>query len=349
MAANSREQARLFAELIEKLEPEVRRAFLASVNDLRANVDWPALLSALEAYDIEGAIAALNIDESAFSEYSNSVTSAYSQAGASTAAQLVQQDIGPIGTRFNMSNPRAQAWIREHVGESVAGFTREQVRAARDLIEAGYQAGAGPRDIAVDLVGRVVGGERQGGIMGLDVPRAERLRIVAEGMKSAQGVRELVTEHQDGTVSVKYKVNEATARRILKAHRDGTAVSPEGQAISVNQYRNLLLKDRADTVAITETGNAVMGARDEQWRQLAEARGLDARNVRKTWRHRRGATQYHRPDHLAMSGHSVMGLDAVFEFPDGVSMRYAHDRIGGPKHIIRCGCDTTYDLVQFVL
>ena len=44
-----------------------------------------------------------------------------------------------------------------------------------------------------------------------------------------------------------------------------------------------------------------------------------------------------------------MGLDAVFEFPDGVNMRYAHDRIGGPKHIIRCGCDTTYDLVQFVL
>ena len=41
-------QARLFAELLDSLEPEVRRAFLASVTDLQSGVDWTALLDALQ-------------------------------------------------------------------------------------------------------------------------------------------------------------------------------------------------------------------------------------------------------------------------------------------------------------
>ncbi|WP_289241853.1 hypothetical protein [Delftia sp.] len=72
-------------------------------------------------------------------------------------------------------------------------------------------------------------------------------------MRTAEGVRDLVIEHVDGTVSVRYKVNTATAQRILKAHKAGTAVPDAERAIRERQYRNALLKDCADTVAATET------------------------------------------------------------------------------------------------
>lgn len=334
-------QARLFAQLLAEFEPQIQRAFMASVTDLQAGVDWGALLAALAAQDTIGAVAALNISEAAWVEYSSAMTTAYAKAGASTAAQIQAQGIGGIGTRFNMSNPRAQGWIRDNVAESVVGFTREQVDTARKVIEAGYARGEGPRNIGYDLVGRATGGTaRSGGVLGLDGPRAERLMAVTQGMKTPEGVRDLVIEHRDGTRSVRYTVNKATEQRILRAHNAGTAVPDADRAISEKQYRNALLKARADTVAETETANAVMSARMEQWQQLVDAKGLNQNNIIKTWQHRRGGEKEFRPDHLAMSGKSVRGLFTPFVFADGAQLQYAHDPRGGAKHVIRCGCST---------
>lgn len=338
----TRSQARLFAQLIAELEPRIRRGFVASVTDLTANVNWRDLLANLEAGNVEGAIAALNISPAAWQQYSEAVSAAYAASGSAAAAQIRMTGIGSIGTRFNMMNPRAEQWIRENVGESIAGFVREEIESARRTIAAGYQLGKGPRDIATDLAGRVVGGRRQGGILGLDAPRAERLLTVTEAMKTAEGVQSLVIEHRSGALSLRYKVNKATANRILSAYRKGEAVAQSERLISERQYKNALLKARADTVAETETGNAVMGARDEAFQQVVEQEGIRPDQVRKTWRHGRGATQYHRPDHLRMSGHEVIGIDTPFVFDDGTRMQFAHDPAGGAKHTIRCGCSTEY-------
>lgn len=338
----SRSQARLFAQLISELEPEIWRAFMASVTDLQANVDWRALLDALTRTDIEGAIAALNINEAAWAEYSSKMTQAYALAGASTTAQIQAQGLGGIGTRFRMTNPGAQEWIRQNVANRVVGFSEEQTQVARMVIEAGFGRGQGPRNIAVDLAGRVQGGSRAGGALGLDAPRAARLQAVTQGMRTADGVRGLVIARQDGKLALRYKVNPATEQRIIRAYKSGTAVPEADQAISERQYSNALLKARADTVANTETANAVMSGRMEQWRQLIETKGIDPESVIKTWHHRRGASKDHRPDHLAMSGKSVRGLFTPFVFPDGAQLQYAHDPDGGAKHVIGCGCDTTF-------
>ncbi|WP_442596307.1 hypothetical protein ACSBPU_05590 [Parapusillimonas sp. JC17] len=317
---------------------------MASVTDLQSNVDWRALLDALEQRDIDRAVAALNIDPAAWSEYSSTMTEVYAKAGASTAAQIRQAGIAEIGIRFRMTNPRAQEWIAQNVANKVVGFSSEQIQVARALIEAGYARGAHPHGIALDLAGRALGpgGLRAGGILGLDGPRAARLQAVVEGMRTADGVRSLVIEHADGNLSLRYRVNKATAQRIIRAYKADTHVPEADRLISERQYKNALLKDRANTIAETETGNAVMSARMEEWRQLVETQGISPANVIKTWRHRRGADKFHRPDHRAMSGHQVRGLDTPFEFPDGVAMQHAHDPAGGAKHVIRCGCDTEF-------
>lgn len=337
-------QARLFAQLLAEWEPQMRAAFMASVTDIQAGVDWPALLGALAVFNTEAAIAALNISPAAWAEYSSTMTAAYAKAGASTAAQIQQAGIGGVGTRFNMTNPRAQAWIAENVGVSVAGFTREQVEVARKVIEEGYALGQGPRTIALDLGGRVTNGYRQGGVLGLDGPRAARLQTVTQGMRTAEGVKSLVIQREDGSLVPRYKVNPATAQRIIKAYREGTEVPEESRVVSERQYRNALLQARADTVAETETANAVMGARDEQWRQTLDAQGLSENDVIKTWKHNRGTEKEFRPDHVAMNGQSVRGIDTPFIFADGARLKYAHDPAGGAKHTIRCGCDTIFRL-----
>lgn len=340
----SQSQARLFKSLLERYEPDIRRAFMASVADLQANINWNLLLGNLQAGDIEGAIDALNISPSAWRQYSSAMSTIYSGAGDATATQIVRMGASEIGIRFNMTNQRAERWIMSNVANRVVGFAEEAIKAARDVILAGYAQGQNPRTIAIDLAGRTTGagGAREGGVLGLDAPRAERLQKVTQAMRTPEGVRSLVIKHEDGSLSLRYKVNKATANRILKAYNNGTEVPEADRAISERQYKNALLKDRADTIAETETANAVMAARDEQWRQLVESGKVSSDSVIKTWRHRRGASKYHRPDHLAMSGHEVSGLDTPFVFPDGAQLLYAHDPEAPARHIIRCGCDTEY-------
>lgn len=337
-------QARQFGQLIAELEPQIRRAFMASVTDLQSNVDWPRLIERLNARDVEGAIAALNINEAAWATYAQALTQAYATAGASTAAYISASGIGPIGIRFNIANPMAQDWIRRNVGESITGFTEEAIRAAREVIYAGYATGQGSNRIGLDLVGRVEGGARTGGIMGLDVPRAERLNKVVQGMRSAEGVQSLVVRGADGSLSLRYKVNKATADRILKAYRAGEAVPLNERLISERQYSNALLKARSETVANTEVGNAVLSARQNEWQQLIDGQNIDPRLVRKTWKHNRNKKDG-RPEHIAMNGVSVIGLDTPFVLPDGSQMLHPHDVNGGAINNINCGCDVSYTLI----
>lgn len=335
-------QARQFAQLVDRLKPEVRQAFMRAVVDLHANVDWPALLAALESGNTFAAIQALNVTEAAFSSYSQALTNAFLESGTATAQMIVATKQASIGLRFNMQNPRAQEWIRNNVGNKITGYVQDQILAARTVIESGYAAGNHPHTIARELVGRVgTGGVRQGGILGLDGPRAARLDAVTNGMKTADGVQGLVVDGR-----VRYKVNKATEDKILRAYRNGTAVPARERVIAERQYSNALLKDRADTVAATETSQAVMSARNESWEQAAEEQGLDSSQVEKTWRHRRGSDG--RQTHIEMAGVKVMGLDTPFILSDGSVMQYAHDPAGGAKNNINCGCDTEYRLVRRV-
>lgn len=348
MATNpTKSQARLFAQLLETLEPEILRAFMASVTDLQSGVNWPVLLTALAAYNIEGAIAALNISAAAWAEYSSAMTAAYARAGASTAAQIQATGVGGVGIRFNMTNARAQAWIAENVAGSVVGFTTEQVQVARGVIEAGYALGQGPRTIAIDLVGRANGGARQGGVLGLDGPRADRLQAVTQGMRTPEGVRSLVIVKEDGSYAMRYKVNPATAQRIISAYKAGTEVPEAQRLISERQYKNALLQQRAETVAVTETASAVNNARDETWQQLAESQGLNSSAVVKTWRHARGSKDG-RETHISINGQSVRGLNTPFILSDGSVMQFPHDSAGGARNNINCACHAEFRLDQSV-
>lgn len=340
----TRSQARMFAQLLADLEPEIRRAFYASVTDLQAGVNWNLLLQRLASSDIEGAISALNINEAAWAQYSSAMTAAYAKAGSSTMAQIVQTGVADIGTRFNMTNPRAQEWIRRNVGESITGFTTEQIRSARRVIEAGYSRGEGPRTIAIDLAGRVIGGSREGGVLGLDGPRSQRLENVTVGMRTPEGVQGLVIRQEDGNLKVRYKVNAATASRILSAHEAGTEVPEAQRLISEKQYRNALLQDRAETIAQTETAAAVVGSRQESWEQAASAKGMNKDDVTKTWWHRRGPGGESRITHIEMNQKTVIGLDTPFILSDGSVMQHAHDPAGGARNNVKCGCDCAYAL-----
>ena len=335
------QQTRIFFALVRKLEPDLRRAFEAAVADLRGGIDWPALLDALRNNRIEAAIDALNIEPAVFQRYAALQTSIFEAAGAATVASINLPGLVSAAVRFDMTNPGAERWIAENVGTQITRITADQVQLARQVILEGYQAGQGPQNIAVDLVGRVQNGVRQGGVIGLDAPRADRLLKVTEAIKTAEGVQSLVIKRADGTLAVKYKGNKTTEAAILKAYRQGVAVPAAAQRRLMAQYSNRLLKERAETVARFETAQSVMGARRQAWAQLLAKRNIPPEAVGKRWVHG-GGVREPRPHHVAMSGTVVTGIDTPFTFSNGAVMQYAHDPAAPLSETVLCGCNTEY-------
>lgn len=322
--------------LLDRLEPQVADAFVAAIFAAREGLDVRALQSALEAGDLARAVDLLAMPQGLLFPLDNALTNAFATGGA-----LVTESARRAGVVFGFDgrHPQAEAWARQHIGGLITGIadeSREAVTVAvRDALERQLVQGIGPRNAALDLVGRVdkATGRRVGGIVGLDGPRAERLRIVGDAMRTPEGVRSLV---QGG--KVKYKVNRATEARILRAYNAGTAVSERDRVLSLKQYGNQLLQQRGETISRTETITALRQGRREGFKQAVEQGKVDPDAITREW----DATldKRTRPEHAAMDGEKIDGLDEAWVLPDGSRMMTPGDSSLGASagQIINCRC-----------
>lgn len=346
MHSPTQAQAASYRALIAKWQPEMQRAFADAVASMRGALDWRGLVAALEAGDIEAAIAAIGIDAGDFLALWQAANNAYIAGATATVSTLAVSGVGAAqaaGIRFDMTNPRAEAYLTVDSARMVQEIADDTREALRETILSGYQAGRGPREIATDIAGRAIGGRRQGGVVGLDAQRARSYSIVTRGMETPEGVRDLVIMGRDGVPRVRYVVNPATERQILAAYRKGGAVPLSARRTAENQYYNALLKSRGDTIARTETGMAVAAGRREEWVQVLEKLGRSREDVIKTWQAGSGGKDP-RPYHQAMNGKSVRGMDTPFVFGNGATLQCAHDPDGAASEVINCTCSTAFRL-----
>lgn len=325
--------------LIAKLEPSLRDAFLAAVADMRDGIDVTALRKALEINDLNAAIAALDISPASFNEYILARQAAYGQAGALAASYIPTAETGAVRFSFDMTNPRAERWIREEAGTRIAGYVQEQIETARQVIVDGYAAGRGPQDIATDIAGRIdrVTGRRTGGIVGLSDPQAGYVQSMRQRLES--GDPEQMRKVLDG-MTLRDKRYDA---RIRKAIEEGKPVAKADIDAMTRRYSDKLLKRRAEDIARTETAQGVMGSRQESYAQALEKEGLPFDAVKKKWQHN-GGVKNARDQHLAMNGEQVTGLETPFILPDETAMKHTHDPAGGAKHNTNCRCNTAYEI-----
>lgn len=357
-------QSQAIESLITKLEPDLRDAFRAAMQELRDGVDMRALITALEANDIEAAIRALNIERAAFNEYLAAKSQGYSAAGIASSVFVIRQlnaalsaipgtPESPIQFRFDMSNPRAEDWIRTQAGERITGYVQEQVDAAREVIGRGYARGEGPQTIATDLAGRInrATGRREGGILGLNRPQAEFAQTVHDRLRDGDIRGLFIRDRETGELRPRYTRMDGRDIRTLRSRlASGKPLTKAEQERIAQRYADSLLARRAEDVARTETGQAVMAARKESYRQALDKAGMSHDSIIKTWNHNGGSIDA-RLTHLAMNGESVTGLDTPFVLGDGSVMQYALDPNGGADNNVNCRCDTTYriDFAQGVI
>ena len=334
-------QRQVYEQLLQLHGRLIAEAFSEAIFSARAAVDMQALAQAIDAGDLVRAGQLLRMDDATLFRVTEAARSAYVAAGQSVTQVLP----GAVGVfAFNGNHPRAVEYVRRQGALLIQNInaTADLLPQIRTVIEDGIQAGRGGDAVARDIVGRVNGltGRREGGILGLDTQRADRLNAVRVGMETPEGVRGMVTRGRDGVLKVNYQVNAATERRIIAAYNRGEAVSAADRAISIRQYENKLLKERGAVIARDQAHTAQAMGQREGWQQLIESGKV--KDVLKSWQWNAGSQKEPRQDHQAMSSMPGIPFDQLFTMADGAQMMHPHDPAGGPQHSIGCRCSIFY-------
>lgn len=131
-----------------KLEPKLKRRFLAAVAELRGNVDLEAVAEALRIQSAAEAITALHPETWAetLAPAAQILPTAFQQAGQ-VAAQLLTRQLG-VAVSFTLTNPRAVQWARTESSRLITDVTESFKESVRQIITRGFTDGIPPRESA---------------------------------------------------------------------------------------------------------------------------------------------------------------------------------------------------------
>ena len=327
----TREQRRQVRELVAKFTPQIRAAFEATIQNARANLDFAALVSALDAGDLYRANAMLTISQAQLFPFEEAIRTAIIGSGISVASLRTTQ--GTFG--FNGRHPRAEALIAEMGAKMVTQIGNPGVEVIRAVLLQGQTEGVGVQKVARRLAGtsNPRTGIREGGIIGLDGPRADRSRRVREILNDP----EQIARYFKGKDPRYTRTDRRFDKQVRAAIAEGRALDKATIEKIAKAHDARLLLDRGKTIAAHEAFTAQAQGRNEAYLQLMESGKVES--ITKRWDH--NTLKQPRTDHKALDGTEV-ALDKGFAMADGAVLQYPHDPSAGPNHTLKCRCSVVY-------
>lgn len=320
------------AELVDQFTPEIRKSFLSALKDVKDTTILKDIVEAIELGDVERAFRSTGIGAAAMRPVSSMLERAFETGGVTTGASfptLKSPRGGRTVFRFDVRDNRAEAWLRQESAGLVVQIENDTREAIRTAIETGMREGRNPRNVALDLVGRInpKTGSREGGIVGLH-------------SQYAKFVNNARTELQ--TLDPNYLTRVRRDKRfdgiVQKAIKDGKPLDAETINRLTGRYSDSLLQLRGETIGRTEALKAINKAEFEAFEQAIDKGSLKQENVTRIW-DSAGDDGRTRDTHLTMEGQTVK-FKEPFKTPDGASIMFPGDgSLGaGPEETINCRC-----------
>ncbi len=333
-------------EIIEALldthEAGVKKAFLDAIADIVNAIVLRTVVERLEKGDIDGALAALQLDAAAFARLELALSDAYNGGGLATVGNMPKVT-DPQGHRvvfrFSVRNPAAEAWLRDHSSELVTRIVEDQRVAIRLALSEGLERGQNPRATALEVVGRVnrATGRREGGIVG--VTAAQERYVARARQELLSGDPTQLRAYLD-----RERRDKRFDRTVLAAIRSGKPLPADAVARMIARYADRLLDLRGEMLARTETMIALGKSRDDAIRQQIEAGKIREEDVTKIWRS--AGDNRVRHTHRSLNGKSVP-LDGTFHSVSGAVLRFPGDPQAPIAEISGCRCRVEYKVDYF--
>lgn len=329
-------QRQTIDKLLAKYEPEIRKVFLESIEKIKSRVVLKKLIAELEINNINGAIAVLDIDFTDFAQLDNILSQTYNAGGVELAdylPALFDADGARVVIRFNARNIRAEQWLKDRSSNLITNIVNDQKISIRNVLTEGLAKGQNPRTIALDIVGRVEKGKREGGLIGLTTQQA---RYVADARE------ELLNGRNE--YFIRLRRDKRFDSTIRTAFKEGRQLDNATVDKITGRYSSSLLKLRGDTIARTEALASLNSAKDEAFQQGLEKTSYSQQDVSKVWRS--ASDKRVRDSHVSLNGQTVYGLNAAFVSSTGAHLKFPHDSSlgAGAEDIINCRCIVQYKI-----
>lgn len=312
-------------KLAAKLEPQTRRAFLNAINGIVDAASIAEIEAAIEKGLPNEVIAALGLASTApMVELQEELRRVYVTTANETLRTINKPPGGRIDVFFNIQKPEPINYLSELSSKNIVQITEEQRDAVRQALSAGQQQGRNPRSVALDIVGRVENGRRQGGVVGLH-------------SQYSQAVSNARAELSSGNAAEmrNYFSRVRRDRRfdsiVQKAIDSGKPVSQADINRITTRYSDRLLQLRGELIARTETLQAMSIAQEHAIKQLAEDQGLPANAIKKKWR--TSSDSRVRDSHSAINGEVITQGQ---RYSNG--LRYPRDQRGSLSEVWGCRC-----------
>jgi hypothetical protein len=328
-----------FDRLSAKYEPEVRQAFLKSIERIKSRVVLKLVIERLQKNDLYGVIEALNLERAAFTELENAIAQAYG-AGGTTMADYLPALYGPNGARlvviFDVRNLAAETWLRDHSSNLITSILEDQRTSIRSILELGMSRGQNPRTIALDIVGRIgLSSRREGGIIGLTNQQTQY--VINAKTELLSGDEALMRNYLDRTL--RDKRFDGT---VLKAIKNGETLDSATVDKLTGRYADSLLRLRGETIGRTEALGSLNSSKHQAFLQGLGKTDYPVEAVTKIWRS--AGDKRVRHSHQDLNGQEVVGIDTAFQSLTGALLKYPHDTSlgAGAKDVIACRCEVEY-------
>lgn len=325
------------AYLLDHYTQAVQDAFIQAISELRSQIVLAHVIERLEKGDINGAIAQMHLDKAALNPMLDRIAEAYNAGGIAAVnalPDLKDPNGGRVVVRFDVRNPRAEAYLKEQSSTLVTQIIDDQRAGIRAALEDGLARGQNPRQTALEVVGRIdTTGKRTGGVIGLTSGQGEWVRKYR---------RELETG--DPNALTRTLRDRRFDRTVARSIREGQPLTSDQVNRMVTAYENRALKYRADAIGRTETLRSLNASSEQAMLQAIDEGKVEARTVTKKWvAHLDGRT---RDTHIALNGQTVP-IGGVFQSPSGAQLRYPGDPRAPAAETISCRCYAAHTIDFF--
>lgn len=303
-------------ELLDAIEPRLRRRFLEMIDAIRAELSIQSLAAMIREGRIDEAI---DVYERASTIFARELTDAFGES-ATTTGNFVS-DALDILVGYDQFDPVAVQYAASNELSVVREFSEEQREVTRRVIAEGVARGTNPIEQAREIREAI-------GLTTKQEAAVASYRESLENLSTNALDRALRDRRFDKTVEAAIAAKENLSKEQIDR--------------MVERYRERYLKYRSEVIARTEALRAVNAGSEEMFRQVIESGDIRHDQVVRTWH--TADDERVRDAHRNMQVAEV-GIGEPFVDGDGNQIMFPGDPNAPPETTIQCRCVVATRLV----
>lgn len=299
-------------DLIGKLEPRIRKVFLANIQRIKSSMDLKKIEQLLQLGKVD---EALRTTQSAIEKLADEIIS-FQVIASKTTASLIEEALN-IQITFDQTNTRAVNAMRQNRLRLIREFTEEQRRATNEALTLGMTQGVNPRVQALAF--------------------RDSIGLTLKQQQSVNNYRRLLESNSSEALSRKLR-DKRFDSTVERAINEGRVLDKGSIDRMVDRYRERYIKYRSEVIARTEALRSAHEGSEEMYAQAIENGSLNPEDLVRTWV--TAKDERVRSSHAAMSN-QTRPFGQPFTTGDGVSIMRPGDSNAPASETIQCRCIVT--------